>query len=287
MTKYGGTERDTDTGNMAQAGAAQGDAAPQASLALRVSGPVAHIVFNRPAALNAIDIDLAAGFRDAVARVAADPSIRVLMLRGEGRAFMAGGDVAQMAADPVHNPDRIIGPLHQGLAQMAELNIPVVAVLHGAVAGAGMSIALAADLALAADNAVFQMAYTRLGANPDASGSWHLPRVVGLRKAIELTLLSESIDAQTALQLGLVNWVVPVDELETRAGALATRLAEGAVRAFGRSKALLRAAALRSLPEQLEAERQAFLEGAGGAEFREGTQAFLQKRRPDFPGAGS
>src|SRR5690606_34571771 len=254
-------------------------------LLYEVNGAVARITFNRPAALNAIDIDMAAAFRKAIVQVETDPAVRVLVLRGAGRAFMAGGDVAQLAEDPVNNPDRIIAPLHDGLARMANLPIPVVAVLHGAVAGAGMSIALAADLALAADNVTFQMAYTRLGASPDASGSWHLVRLVGLRKAMALTLLNEAVDAQAALELGLVNWVVPADELDTRAEKLTRQLAEGAVQAFGRSKALLRGAALRTLPEQLEAERQAFQEGARGAEFREGTEAFLQKRRADFMGA--
>ncbi|MFA7669426.1 MAG: enoyl-CoA hydratase-related protein [Burkholderiaceae bacterium] len=248
-------------------------------------GVVAHIVFNRPDALNAINIDMAVAFRDAIEAVAADSSIRVLVLRGAGRAFMAGGDVAQMASDPAGVADQIISPLHEGLARMAELPIPVLASLHGAVAGAGMSIALAADLAVAADDIRFSMAYTKIGANPDASGSWHLVRVVGLRKAMELTLLSDPVDAGQALSLGLVNWVVPAAELADRTQELAGRLAGGAVQAYGRSKALLRAAALHDLPTQLEAERQAFLQGAKGAEFKEGTDAFLQKRRPDFPAA--
>ncbi|NYT23623.1 enoyl-CoA hydratase/isomerase family protein [Alcaligenaceae bacterium] len=249
-------------------------------------GPVAHVVFNRPGALNAVDIGMAEAFRDAIGKVAADPSVRVLVLRGEGRAFMAGGDVAQMAADPSGVADRIITPLHDGLARMAELPIPVLACLHGAVAGAGMSIALAADLAMAADDVRFQMAYTKIGANPDASGSWHLVRVVGLRKAMELTLLSETVDAGQALSLGLVNWVVPAGELDARSRELAARLADGAVHAFGRSKALLRSAALHDLPTQLEAERRAFLEGAAGAEFKEGADAFLRKRRPEFAAVG-
>lgn len=261
---------------------AQGNPTPEPALLYDTTGAVATITFNRPAALNAINIEMAQRFRDAVAQVAADPAVRVLVLRGAGRAFMAGGDVAEMAADPHVNPDRIISPVHEGVAQMAALQIPVLAVLHGAVAGAGMSFALAADLALAADNVTFQMAYTRLGANPDASGSWHLVRLLGLRKAMALTLLNEPVDAEAALQLVLVNWVVPAAELDARADVLATQLAESAVQALGRSKALLRGAALRTLPEQLDAERQAFLQGARGAEFREGVEAFLQKRRPDF-----
>lgn len=268
------------------AGREDPDGAGQAAgLRIEIHDAVATIVFDRPAALNAIDIAMAAAFRDAIRQVGADPSIRVLVLRGEGRAFMAGGDIAQLAADPVRNADRIIGPLHEGLASMTELAVPVLAVLQGAVAGAGMSIAMAADLAVAADDLRLQMAYTRIGASPDASGSWHLVRLVGLRKAMELTLLSDTVDAREAMALGLVNQVVPAAELGRHARELARRLAEGAVGAYGRSKALLRAAALRSLPEQLEAERLAFLEGASGPEFREGVNAFVGKRQPDFRAA--
>lgn len=254
----------------------------EAPLRLRIDGHVAHIHFNRPAALNALNRAMTEAFRDAMAAVAADPGVRVLVLRGEGRAFVAGGDVAELAADPVGNTPRIMDPLHEAIAQMAALPIPVVAALHGAVAGAGMSIALAADLAMAADDTNFQMAYSRIGASPDGSGTWHLARLVGLRKAMELTLLSEPVDARQALALGLVNWVVPAAELDARLNELSARLAAGPVGAYGRSKALLRDAMLRSLPEQLAAERQAFLQGAAGAEFREGAAAFLQKRSPDF-----
>lgn len=263
------------------------EAAGESPLLLSIEGGVARIVFNRPVALNAIDAPMAAAFRDAMAAVAVDPSIRVLLLMGAGRAFMAGGDLARLAADPIGNATRIIEPLHEGLEQMAALPIPVVAGLHGAVAGAGMSIALATDLAMAADDVRFQTAYCRIGASPDASGTWHLARLLGLRKAMELTLLSEPLDAGQALALGLVNWVVPAAELPARLHGLAGRLAAGAVGAYGRSKALLRGATLRSLPEQLDAERRAFLEGAAGAEFREGAAAFLEKRTPDFRGAAA
>lgn len=255
------------------------------TLLLQREGAVASIVFNRPEALNAINIAMAEAFRDAIRTVAGDESIRLLVLRGEGRSFMAGGDIAEMSVNPTATAQRIIAPVHEGIELMAKLRIPVLAAVHGAVAGAGMSIALAADLALAADDANFQMAYTRLGASPDASGSWHLARLVGLRKAMEITLLSDRIDAPEALRLGLVNWVVARPDFDTRLQALCARLVEAAVAAQGRSKALLRDALLRSLPEQLEAERLAFLEGAQGSEFREGVDAFLNKRKPDFRSA--
>ena len=249
---------------------------------LDIEGPVARITFCRPAALNALDQAMAECFRDAVAQVAGNPSLRVLLLKGAGRAFMAGGDVAALAADPLGNTPRLMEPLHQAILQVSELAIPVVAGLHGPVAGAGMSLALATDLAMAAEDTVFQMAYCRIGASPDGSGSWHLARLVGLRKAMEITLMSDAIDAQEALRLGLVNWVVPSAQLDERLNALASRLAAGAVGAYGRSKALLRHAALNSLADHLNAERNAFLEGAAGPEFREGVAAFLEKRTANF-----
>lgn len=248
----------------------------------QVEGAIGRIIFNRPHALNALDSATAVAFRDAIRTVAADAAIRVVVLEGAGRAFMAGGDVAELAADPQGNTPRIMDPLHEAVHQMVELPIPVIAALHGAVAGAGMSLALAADLAIAADDTRFQTAYCRIGASPDGSFTWHLVRLVGLRKAMELTLLSEPVDAIQALSLGLVNWVVPADELQEHTEVLAQKLAAGAVGAYGRSKALLRGAALSSLPEQLAAERQAFLDGAAGAEFHEGATAFLQKRAPHF-----
>ncbi|HLT99318.1 MAG TPA: enoyl-CoA hydratase-related protein [Burkholderiaceae bacterium] len=254
----------------------------QQPLLFEVRNAVAQITFCRPAALNALNEQMALAFRDAVARVAADESLRVLVVRGAGRGFMAGGDVAAMVEDPLNNAPLLLDPLHEAMLQMTQLPIPVLAALHGPVAGAGMSVALAADLALAADTTVFQMAYTRIGASPDGSGTWHLARTVGLRKAMEITLLSDAVDAQQALGLGLVNWVVPAEEFDERVEAMTKRLAEGATHAFGRSKALLRTASLRSLAEQLDAERAAFMQGAGGPEFREGAQAFLEKRKPSF-----
>lgn len=251
-------------------------------LQLEVDGAIARIIFNRPDSLNALNQAMAEGFRDAIAQVAGDRDIRVLLLKGAGRGFMAGGDVAALAADPIGNTPSIMDPLHQGLLQMAALPIPVVAGLHGPVAGAGMSLALATDLAMAADNTVLQMAYCRIGASPDGSGSWHLARLVGLRKAMEITLMSEPIQAQEARSLGLVNWVVPAAELEDRLNELLARLASGAVGAYGRSKALLRQAALNTLAEHLAAEKAAFLQGAQGAEFQEGARAFLEKRAPEF-----
>lgn len=253
-------------------------------LQLDITQAVARVSFNRPDSLNAINIGLARAFLEAISTIAATPGVRAVLLRSQGKAFMVGGDLAELSQDSAATAARIIEPLHAGLQIMAALPVPVVASVQGAVAGAGLSIMLAADLAIAADDSTFNMAYARIGASPDASGSWHLPRVVGLRKAMEIALLSEAFDAQEALRLSVVNRVVPAADLGAETDKLMRRLADGPTVAFGRIKSLLRAAQTRDLATQLDAERAAFEACAATADFQEGVAAFLQKRRPSYRG---
>ncbi|MBN9594488.1 MAG: enoyl-CoA hydratase [Afipia sp.] len=254
---------------------------------LKVDGPIARIVFNRPKVLNALSVDAANAFLAACESIAADKGNRVIVIAGEGRAFMAGGDISafQGPADQVraHVPT-IMEPLHEGLEILAGLPQPVIASLHGAVAGAGMSIALATDLAIAADTAIFTLAYSKLGTSPDGSSSWTLPRLVGLRKAMEIALLSDVYDAQEALRLGLVNRVVPAADLASETDKLARRLADGPTFAFGQTKALLRGSLDNSLHDQLAAEAAGFGACIGTKDFAEGVNAFLSKRQPTFEG---
>jgi len=250
-------------------------------------GAVARIRFNRPAALNAIDQSTAESLLAICRTLATDTAIRVIVLSGEGKAFMAGGDLARFYADKaaaVQTAHAIITPLHEALAIMTALPQLVLASVHGAVAGAGVSLALACDLCIAADDAQFNLAYSRIGASPDGSGTWSLPRVVGLRKALELALLAETIDANEASRLGIVNRVVPAMALAEATQALAERLANGPGIAYGHIKRLLRASSGNTLQQQMDAERDAFCACAGTADFAEGMDAFFEKRRPAFQG---
>lgn len=250
-------------------------------------GPIARLRFCRPEVLNALDAATAAAFRAACRTIASDPTVRCVLIEGEGRAFMAGGDIAAFTADPDRAGEAaaaIIEPLHEGLLALRGQNAPVVAVLHGAVAGAGMSLAMAADLAIAADTTRFVFAYTSIGASPDGSGSFFLPRLVGLRRAMEIALLGEPFDAAKAHDLGLVNAVVPADRLEAEALALAGRLAAGPTAAFGRARRLYERSFGASLADQLDAERDAFMASARSRDFAEGCRAFQEKRRPQFHG---
>lgn len=254
---------------------------------LEIDGPVAKVRFNRPDAMNAINVAMAQAFLSACLSIAEQPEIRVVVVSGEGPCFMAGGDIACFHQDLKRAPDTaraIIDPLNEALSILAGLAQPVIASVHGAVAGAGVSLMLACDLAIAAENARFNLAYARIGASLDGSGSWSLPRVVGLRKAMELALLSETLDSTAAHSLGLVNRVVPAQTLHAETDALAQRLAAGPTMAYGRIKHLLRTASSNGLEEQMAAERAAFCAGASDRDFREGIGAFFQKRSPIFVG---
>ncbi len=260
---------------------------PDPALILDAEGPIATITLNRPAQLNALDIEMAEAFEAAVNHLAEKPDLRVIVIKGAGRGFMAGGDLGVIQRALTEGPqivDHIMLPLHRGLAKLAEIPQPVLASLHGPVAGAGMSVAMAADLAIAADDAKFTLAYARVGTSVDGSGSWHLPRLVGLRKALEIALLADTIDAQEALRLGLVNFVVPTADLAARTTALAERLATGPTRAYGRIKRLLRESLDRDLPAQMDAERAAFHQSMKTTDFAEGIAAFLGKRKPNYTG---
>jgi 2-(1,2-epoxy-1,2-dihydrophenyl)acetyl-CoA isomerase len=259
-----------------------------APILIERSGAIARLRFNRPAALNTIGRAMAEAFLDACHGLRDDPAMRVVLLSAEGKAFMAGGDVVEIGAVAGDEPQRaraIIEPLHKGLAILASLPQPVIASVHGAVAGAGVSIALACDLCIAADDTRFNLAYARIGASPDASASWSLPRVVGLRKAMELMLLCENVDAAEALRLGMVNRVVARAELEHESMALAQRLAAGPTVALGHTKRLLRTSFENNYVRQLDAEQEAFCASAASADFGEGLAAFFAKRRAAFSGA--
>lgn len=250
-------------------------------------GSIAWIRFNRPKALNAGNEALARALNAHVHTVASDSSVRAVVLGSTGPSFLAGGDVAAFR-DALPNADavarRLLDELHPALLAFNAMPAPVIASLGGHVAGAGVSLALAADLAIAADDVKFNMAYAKIAATPDASSTWTLPRVVGLRKAMEIMMLSDTLDAAEALRLGLVNRVVPTAKLDEETRALARRLADGPTLAYGRIKRLLRGAQTATLENQLAAEQQAFVDSTHTRDFAEGLAAFFERRPAQFQG---
>lgn len=254
---------------------------------LHIEDGIADIRFNRPARLNAIDLPTALLFREKVLEAIAHPDVRVIVLGGEGRSFVAGGDLGYFHAAGVRAPEAahvLIEPMHDAIARLAGARQPVLASLQGAVAGAGMSLALMADLAVAAEDCVFNLAYVKVGNSPDCSATWSLPRLVGLKKAFEIALLADNLAATEALRLGLVNRVVPVERLQAETRQLAHRLAASAPLAVASIKRQLRASLQRSLQEQLDDEAASFSNNAASADFREALDAFFARRDPVFTG---
>ena len=258
--------------------------APQPPLLLERNGAIATLRFNRTEALNAIDVPMANAFLAAVQSLAADPGVRAVVLCGNGRGFMAGGDLTTLRADPVQGAIDILTPLNAALQLLAQMNAPVIAQVHGAAAGAGLSLVLMADYVIAAEGTRFNLAYINLGTSCDVGASWALPRIVGVRQALEIALLGEAFTADDALRLGLVNRVVPSAELDSATAALAQRLANGPTLAYGAMKRLMRASMDYTLPEQLAAEKDAFVHCAGTEDFRAGVEAFHQRQSPQFVG---
>ncbi|WP_321338409.1 enoyl-CoA hydratase-related protein [Breoghania sp.] len=249
---------------------------------------VATITFNRPEVLNAVDVPTAQAFLAAVQAVTASPGVRAILISGEGRAFVAGGDISAFGSDPgqaAQVVNAILDAMHPALLALREHPAPVIASVRGAAAGAGLSLVLSADLVICDEGARFVIAYDRLGATPDCGATWFLARKVGRTKATELFVLSEALGAAEAKAAGLVSKVVPSDELATQAEALASKVARGPTLAYGGFNRLMDSAMELDLADQLETERALFMDMIGKADFREGVSAFLEKRKPVFSGA--
>lgn len=258
-------------------------------LLLERAGPVATLTLNRPASLNALDFVLMDALVAAAGEVATDDALRVVVIRGAGKHFMAGGDLRTFAGElgkPPHQRDadfrRMIGTLHGAIELLHRMPHPVVASVHGAVAGFGLSLMNACDLVIAAEDTYFAAAYRNIALTPDGGGSWSLPRLVGTRRAMEILLLGERFDARRALEMGLVNRVVPAAELEGATAAVVQALAQGPVLAIRNTKRLVRESLSHSLSTHLDAEARSFGACAATADFAEGISAFLDKRPARF-----
>lgn len=247
-------------------------------------GGIATITFSRPEALNAINVAMACALRDAARQLTQDASVRCIVLRGAGRAFMAGGDLAALQANPVQASQDLIGPLNEAVELLAAGNAPVIAQVHGAAAGAGLSLMLQADFVLAAEGSSFNMAYIKLGTSCDVGASWALPRLVGLRQALEIALLSAPLNTEQALRLNIINRVLPAAELEAAVQQLAQQLASGPTQAYGHMRRLMRSSFERDLPTQLAAEGQSFVACAQTEDFPRGLSAFFAKKPAAFEG---
>ena len=260
-------------------------------LEVTIENGIATFMMNRPDARNALSMDMRKQLAEALHDAELDDKIRCIVLKGAGDHFMAGGDVKGMGESIKKPPEEIkkefilrIHDLHPIMFAMRRMPKPIIASCRGAAAGAGVSIALACDLVIAAEDAFFTLAYCKIGTSPDGSSSFHLPRAVGIKKAMELALLGDRFDAKTAEEIGMINFVVPTDELDTETNKLALRLANGPTHVYGNTKALFYRSLESEFESQLQAEAEYFSDCASRKDFKEGVTAFIEKRSPKFTG---
>lgn len=256
------------------------------------AGDVAILSLNRPEAANALDIPLAEALGAAARRLADEGWVRAVVLRGEGKMFCAGGDVAAMrgfvaggdGAGLASFIDELVGRYHDAVLALLALDAPLLAAVHGVAAGAGMSLALMADLAYGSPRALFVPAYPGIGFSADGGMTHFLPRIVGERKAAELILLNQPIDARRAAELGILTGVIEAEgeAFEAEIMARAQQIAAGPRRAYGKVRQLLRQTSETSLAAQLDAEGAAMVALAPGTDVAEGLTALGEKRKPRF-----
>lgn len=250
-------------------------------------GGVAEITLNRPEAVNAMNMEMMQEFSEAAIRCDEDASIRCVIITGNGKMFSAGGDIHAFASEGDNLPAAMKAmtiPFHAAVSRFVRMDAPVIAAVNGMCAGGGLSLAASADLVLAADNAGFAMAYTAAALSPDGSSTYFLPRRIGDRRTRELMLTNRRLSAAEALDWGLINTIVPADQLLEEARALADRLAAGPTVAFGQVKSLLNASFENGLETQMEMEARAIADMARTSDTKEGMNAFLNKRKPQFNG---
>lgn len=253
---------------------------------------VATLTMNRPEARNALSLDMRKAMRERLLDCERDPQVRVVLFKGAGEHFMAGGDVKRFHND-LNTDDKLryegflngIHDLHPMIFAMRRMPKPIVCSVRGAAAGFGLSLVMACDLAIAAEDAFFTLAYVHIGTTPDGGGTYFLPRMVGQKKAMEIAWLGDRFDARTAKAEGIVNWVVPVADLDVETDKLVKRLAKGPTAVYGRSKSLIQNSLERSAESQLQAEAEMFAASAIGNDFKEGVRAFVEKRAPKFTGS--
>jgi 2-(1,2-epoxy-1,2-dihydrophenyl)acetyl-CoA isomerase len=251
-----------------------------------VTDGVALITLNRPAVMNAINRQMGLELYDAVKRADVDSDVRVLVLTGEGRGFCSGQDLAEGATmDPdAHLGDAVRERYNLLITRLNGLRVPSIAAVSGAAAGAGFSLALACDLRFAATNAKFTMAFNKIGLVPDSGASYFLPRLVGIGRALELAWTGDVISAEEAHRLGIVNRLYEPEQLLPETLTFAYRLAAGPTLAYRLTKQAIFANASAGLAEALELEAKLQEQAGRSRDFREGVQAFMEKRRPEFRG---
>ena len=259
---------------------------------MTIDSGIATMTMNRPEARNALSMEMRSEMDRLFHEAEFDDAIRCIVLEGAGDHFMAGGDVKNMHEYlGSHGPAETqayfmhrIHALHTIMFSMRRMPKPIVAKVRGAAAGAGVSVAAACDLVMAEESAFFTLAYCNIGTTPDGSSSFHLPRAIGIKRTLEMTLLGDRYSAQQMADMGLVNFVVPNADLDAECGKLAARLANGPTHVYGMGKKLMYRSLENEFESQLQMEAECFADCAKRNDYREGVAAFVEKRKPNFTG---
>lgn len=251
-------------------------------------GPLAVIQLNRPSAMNALSETMSRELMQALIEIKSDPSIRAVLLTGAGEAFCAGGDIKGFVSQGdalAKGIDARIVHFHGYTSRLVRLPKPIITAINGPAVGAGFSMAISGDMVLMKEGSSYLMqGYTRIGASPDGGSTYFLPRVVGLRRALELALTNRSLSPEEAVNWGIANRVLPADNFLEEAKKVALSLAEGPTRAFGQTRHLLYHSLNNTLETQLELEARSIVEMSQTKDFKEATKAFVEKRPPEFTG---
>ena len=259
------------------------------TIRLEMRGAVCVVTLNRPNSLNALTTEVGQEFRAAV-NEARERGARAVIVTGAGRAFCAGGDLREMQKIAEREGkveaffDEPLRLLNECILLIRQAPVPFIAAVNGAASGGGCNLALACDFVVAGESARFNQAFIKIGLVPDCGGTFILPRLIGWKRAAELMMTGEVVTAERALELGMINAVVPDDELLARALAMADKLAHAATVAIGQIKELLEASATNDYGGQLELERRAQIQTGLTKDFKEGVAAFIEKRPAKFVG---
>lgn len=259
------------------------------NMQLEMRDAVGIITLNRPDSLNALTTEVGQEFQKAVGEVQ-QRGARAVVLTGAGRAFCAGGDLREMQKMAQREGkieaffDEPLRLLNECILLIRRAPLPFIAAVNGAASGGGCNLALACDLVVAGESAKFNQAFIKIGLVPDCGGTFILPRLIGWKRAAELMMTGDAVTAARALEMGMINAVVPDGELLARALAMAEKLAQAPTAAIGRIKELLEASATNDYGGQLELERKTQIQSGLTKDFKEGVAAFLEKRPPKFVG---
>jgi 2-(1,2-epoxy-1,2-dihydrophenyl)acetyl-CoA isomerase len=256
------------------------------SILLKVENNIGFITLNRPDVFNSFNREMALLMQDTLDSCSNDVNVRAIVITGSGKAFCAGQDLKEVTTPELNPGFRKILEEHYNpiIQKIRNIEKPIIAAVNGVAAGAGANIALACDIVVAADNASFIQAFSKIGLIPDSAGTFFLPRLIGFQKASALMMLGDKVSAEEAFNLGMIYKMYPTSFFEEEVLALATTLANMPTLALGLTKRLLNQSLTNNLEQQLNLESDLQIESSSSNDYKEGVTAFVEKRKPEFKG---